>query len=191
MPPTPTYEPPHCSGNSSPSLPEPHPSSSSSKRSRDGSIQQKDRGRHSQRRSGERTSRSRSPKRAGSQYSKRSSPSSYRSRSRSPCSTIHYVNESKDEDLRMRGVGPESETRPAAFYKQIFSDDTALAVELLLQAEKDAEVYPRPLLDIAEVLFSELEDEMVEEILCGEEARPPVVDMLRLIGVVIEVLRGS
>lgn len=31
---------------------------------------------------------------------------------------------------------------------------------------------------------------MVEEVLCGEDVRPPVVDMLRLIGVVIEVLRG-
>lgn len=73
--------------------------------------------------------------------------------------------------------------------RQTFSDDTASVVELLIEAESRAEDYPRPLLDIMTDLYSDLEDELLEEILCedSDEGTPPVVNMLRLMGIMIGI----
>lgn len=77
---------------------------------------------------------------------------------------------------------------PSENFRQVFNGDTVLAVKLLIEAETEAEDYPRHLLDIMTVLRGSLEEELMKEVVrCDpEEGRPLVVNMLRLLGLMIE-----
>ena len=77
---------------------------------------------------------------------------------------------------------------PSAILNSAFNRDNIEVVKLLIEAESQAEDYPRQLLDIMTDLYGDLQDELVEEVLVDDstEGRPPVVDMLCLLGLVIE-----